>query len=445
VISAYFAAFLQAFDETILIPFEENLRLFVLKFIPYVLFFEVPVYMLVFVGALKYLHRRMTDHPIRPPVYPRVSCVVLCYAEGREVENAIITLAEQLYPGPIEIIAVVDGAVKNAETLRAVRRVAPKVAKLPRRSIRILPKWQRGGRVSSINLGVREATGEIVMVVDADTSFDNNMVERATRHFADTNVVAVAGNLRVRNWNASFVTRHQAIEYILSIYFSKIGLSEFNVLNNVSGAFGIFRRDFVQKAGFWNTGTAEDLDMTIRIKNYFGEHPGLRIVFEPEAIGHTEVPDTLRGYLDQRLRWDGDLLYVYRKHFLSFSPRLVGWPNFLALVWTGLFFQLTMPLLIVLYTFYSLFALGPLYTVVLGTLVYLFYLGVTVLLFTLFLLFFSERRRQDMRLLPFLLFYPVTSFLMRIWSAVATLNEMVNKSHLDSSMAPWWVLKKSET
>ena len=436
--------FFVVFDQVVALPLQENLKIFVLKFIPFILFFEVPVYLLIVTGALRYLYRRWSRTKERLPYYPPVSCVVLCYAEGEEVRNAIVSLAEQLYPGPVEIVAVVDGALKNEKTLRAVEASREAVERRPDRKLKIYPKWQRGGRVSSINLGVKMSEGEIVIVVDADTSFDNNMIERATRHFVDPNVVAVAGNLRVRNWSASLVTRHQAIEYILSIYFSKIGLSEFNVLNNISGAFGVFRRDFVLKIGAWNSGTAEDLDLTIRIKNYFAEHKNFRIVFEPEAIGHTEVPETWRGYLNQRLRWDGDLIYVYRKHFMSFSPRLVGWPNFLALIWTGLFFQVTMPLLIVLYLFYSLFVLGPVYTAVLSVMIYLFYLGVLGLYFLFFLLFFSERPRIDIRLVPWLAIYPVTALWMRVWSALAMLNELLTRSHLDSSMAPWWVLKKSD-
>ncbi len=439
----FLSAFLSAIHEIILLPLQENIKIFILKFIPFILFFEVPVYLLIFLGVLRYLHRRHTEIR-RLPYYPKVSCIVLCYGEGTDVRYALRSLAEQLYPGTIELIAVIDGASKNRDTLEAVQLSRPMVERRNGRFLKIFPKWQRGGRVSSINLGLKMASGEIVMVVDADTSFDNNMVERTTRHFVDENVVAVAGNLRVRNQEESFVTKHQAIEYLLSIYLSKIGLSEFNIINNVSGAFGVFRRDFVLKIGLWNSGTAEDMDMTLRIKNYFGRYSGYRIVFDPEAIGHTEVPSTLKGYLNQRIRWDGDLLYVYRKHFMSFSPKMVGWGNFLALIWTGLFFQLTIPLLIVFYTIYSLFVLGALHTLAIFTLVYGFYLAVTVGFFLFFWLFVSERRRSDAKLFPWLLLYPVTSFGMRVWSALALLNEAFTKSHLDSSMAPWWVLRKSD-
>jgi hypothetical protein len=34
-------------------------------------------------------------------------------------------------------------------------------------------------------------------------------------------------------------------------------------------------------------------------------------------------------------------------------------------------------------------------------------------------------------------------FGLRCWSAVAILNELLRRSHEDSAMAPWWVLKRA--
>ena len=44
-----------------------------------------------------------------------------------------------------------------------------------------------------------------------------------------------------------------------------------------------------------------------------------------------------------------------------------------------------------------------------------------------------------------LLAFPGFTFLTRCWSAVATLNELLTRSHLDSAMAPTWVLRSCET
>ena len=415
-----------------------------LKFFPFVVLLEAPFFVLVTAGMVRYGLRENRPDRQRER-YPRVSCLITCYSEGDDVRQTIESLAQQLYPGFIEIIAVVDGALQNHNTLVAARNSQELLRGSARRRLLVLPKWQRGGRVSSLNAGLSLATGEIVMALDGDTSFDNDMVRNATRHFDDPGVVAVAGNLRVRNAKKSLATRMQALEYLLSIAAGKTGLSEFNLVNNVSGAFGVFRTHFIRNLGGWDAGTAEDLDMTTRIKQYFGRHPGLRIVFDPHAIGHTDAPDTWRVFFRQRLRWDGDMFYIFiRKFRFNLRPRLLGWRNFLFVAVNGLLMQLVMPFMIVGYTGVMLFTLPM--GAVLGVLgfIYLAYLAALLFYFLLYIVAVSERPQQDMAYLAFLPLFPLFAFVNRVHCSFSILQEIFLKSHLDSAMAPWWVLRKTK-
>ncbi|MCE5201715.1 MAG: glycosyltransferase family 2 protein [Synergistaceae bacterium] len=417
----------------------------VFRFVPFVLFFELPLAILIIAGVFKYTFERMREGE-RRPYFPPVSCIITCYSEGLDVQRTISSLTEQIYPGKIEIFAMIDGAAKNKATYEAATGMVDYVSNFDNRKLVVIPKWQRGGRVSSLNTGLSFANGEIIMALDGDTSFDNNMIERATRHFEDPAVAAVSGCLRVRNADDSLAASLQAIEYFISIQASKTGLSTFNVVNNISGAFGIFRRRILDLVGGWDAGTAEDLDLTLRIKNYFGRYKdGFKIIFDPEAIGHTDVPRTFKGFLLQRIRWDGDLSYLYfRKHWHSFDPRLLGWPNFIMILLTGLFSQIAMPIVIFLYTVW-LFAAYPLrYALSLLLLIYMFYFAMLTIMYLIFVMCLSERPRDDMSRVCFLPIMPLFAFIARINSLVAMLWELVASGHKDSSMAPWWVTKKSK-
>ena len=417
-------------------------RVFFMLF-PLFLIFELPLMIMVMLGVLRWFARRRTRVPKISVYRPKVSCIITCYSEGMDVQTTLLSLCEQTYPGHIEMIPVVDGATVNQPTLSAVRSFSVDPQLYPRRHLRPIAKWQRGGRVSSLNAGLSLASGEIVMALDGDTSFDNNMVSSIVRHFEDPSVPAVAGSLRVRNVWASWVTAMQALEYLLSIHMSKIGLAEWNLVNNVSGAFGAFRRSFLVKIGGWNTHTAEDLDLTLRIKSYFKRHD-LRIPFEPEAIGHTDAPSTLSQFLMQRLRWDGDLFFLYiRKHNHNISPNLLGWPSFLMILLSGFFFQLVLPFLIFSYTLLALFVLPGKTLLFLFILIYALYLAITAMLFGAMLLMVSDRPAKDMILGLLVPFFPLFMLILRCWSAVAMLNEIFRRGHEESSMAPWWVLKRA--
>lgn len=426
-------------------PIASELWVVVFRFVPFIFFLELPYYLFIFSGILKYLLRKMEEIPLRPSFFPSVSCIITCYSEGKDIQITIRSLAYQIYPGEIEIIPVLDGASKNKDTYDAAYEMKAEVNALPGRTLRILPKWQRGGRVSSLNAGFAVSSGDVIMAMDGDTSFDNDMVDKSTRHFSDPDVMCVSGCLRVRNWRNSLAAALQGVEYLVSILASKTGLSEFNAVNNISGAFGIFRREILTLVGGWDSGTAEDLDFTLRVKNYFGRYKKMRIVFDPEVMGHTDAPDTFRGFFKQRLRWDGDLFYLYfLKHPQSFSPKLMGWGNLIVSTLGGLFFQIVTPVLLLFYTLFLLAFVPLSATAIILGLVYLFYLTVETFFFLVMLFFLSERPKEDRMLLPFLPLMPVFAFCTRIWSAFAILWEMTGRGHLDSSMAPWWVLKKTK-
>ncbi|TXH04604.1 MAG: glycosyltransferase family 2 protein [Nevskiaceae bacterium] len=414
----------------------------ILKFAPFVLLLELPLYLLTWIGVMHYLRRKRHEVPIDIPYYPRVTCICNAYAEGRDVQYSVSSLLEQIYPGHIELLLVLDGAVVNRDTYNAIRELVPRFTSSRARSVRFIPKPQRGGRVSATNTGLLYATGEIVMALDADTSFDNEMVANAVRPFVDPNVVGATGPLRVRNASTSLVTRLQAVEYMIAIYLGKVGLAEWNLINNLPGAFMIYRKSILDHVGGWNTGTGEDLDLTLRVKQYISRHPKLRLAFAPGAVAHTDVPDSFSAFFKQRLRWDGDLSYIYfRKHWHSFSP-LIGWKNFLSVVWYGLLFQIFLPMLQVgFFSYLLLFTPAP-FLIGVMLMVYCFYFMLTALQFALFIALLSERPRTDAAYIVVLPLMPLFMVSARVWSVVATLHEWFNKAHQDSPMGPWWVIRR---
>ena len=147
----------------------------------------------------------------------------------------------------------------------------------------------------------------------------------------------------------------------------------------------------------------------------------------------------------QRIRWDGDLYFLYlRKHKQGLSPRLLGWKNYISTVLYGVVQNILLPYLVVLYTVW-VFINYPAPVVVAGFAIqYLCYLFLTVLHFLVFLLAVSERPDKDIHYLKWLPFYPLYGFVMRIINAVAVFNEQIRRSHEESNMAPWWVLKRGK-
>ncbi|OCH31248.1 N-acetylglucosaminyltransferase [Aliivibrio fischeri] len=409
---------------------------------PIMILIEMPLFILVASGVLRW---SVNLSELEATSCPSISFIITCYGEGEAISETIDTLVEQIYPNKIEILVVVDGAKQNAETYQAALYGANKHQHKQMRTVKVIAKWQRGGRVSTLNAGLSEAKNDLVINVDGDTSFDNNMAWEMAKQFSDPNVLASGGALRVRNWDANLLTRMQSLEYMMSMQTGKTGMSNWGVLNNISGAFGAFRIEVIKRVGGWDTHTAEDLDLTMRLKQYKGRHPNSRLAFTPHSVGHTDAPDTLKILLMQRLRWDGDLLFLFlRKHKQGLSPSLLGWGNFVYTLVYGVIQNVVLPLLMALFSLYICLSYPITFVLSMLLFIYLIYITFIVLTFSIYIGLVSERPKEDIKLSIWLPLYPIYAFFMRLITAFSMVNEITRRSHEESSMAPWWVLKRGK-
>ena len=261
---------------------------------------------------------------------PDVSVVVPAYNEEKVIVRTVQSLLAQRYPG-LEIIVVDDGSPdRTADVVTAAFPNNP--------AMRVLRK-PNGGKASALNLGVREARGEIVVAVDADTVLAPGAIEALTGPLSDDRVGAVAGNAKVGN-RINLVTRWQALEYVTSQNLDRRAFSLLNCITVVPGAVGAWRRQLVLDAGGFSEQTmAEDQDLTLTLLRR-----GWRIAYADTAIAYTEAPDTLSGLSRQRFRWSFGTLQCAWKHRGALFRWRYGTLGFVALpnVWV---FQLVFPFL----------------------------------------------------------------------------------------------------
>ncbi len=174
-----------------------------------------------------------------------------------------------------------------------------------------------GGKANALNIGLKNAHGEVVVALDADTHFNADTIGRLVRWFADSGVGAVAGNAKVGN-RVNMITRWQALEYIVAQNLERRALSAIGVLTVVPGAVGAWRRSVLAELGGFPTDTlAEDQDLTIAIQTR-----GYRVRFDSTAIAWTEAPVTVKGLAKQRFRWAfGTLQCLWKYRRITFHPR----------------------------------------------------------------------------------------------------------------------------
>ncbi|MBQ1014966.1 glycosyltransferase, partial [Micromonospora sp. M51] len=133
--------------------------------------------------------RRATDWTWGPPVTAPVSVIVPAYNEKEGIAAAVRSLAGGDHPGGIEVVVVDDGSTDGtADIVDALRLPNVRVVRKP-----------NGGKPSALNTGVAFARHDLIVMVDGDTVFEPDAVRRLVQPFADPQVGAVAGNVKVGN------------------------------------------------------------------------------------------------------------------------------------------------------------------------------------------------------------------------------------------------------
>lgn len=175
--------------------------------------------------------------------------------------------------------------------------------------------------------GVSPDHYEICLMVDADTKVFPDAVSRmAACMVRDSEIMGLCGETKIANKGDSWVTMIQVFEYYISHHLQKSFESMFGGVTCLPGCFSMYRIKAPKgAAGYWVPILAnpdivehysENVVDTLHAKNLLllGEDrflttlmlktfPKRKMMFCPQAVCKTIVPDTFRVLLSQRRRW----------------------------------------------------------------------------------------------------------------------------------------------
>jgi cellulose synthase/poly-beta-1,6-N-acetylglucosamine synthase-like glycosyltransferase len=332
--------------------------------------------------ALQHYHGRLLrterDALFKSPLIPRISVLVPAHNESATILQSVKSLLTLRYPNH-EVVVVNDGSTDDTlarlvEEFRLYRSSRMPTGQLPTKPIRgiyesrdpiplVVVDKENGGKSDALNVGLNISRAPLVAAIDADTVLEPDALLHVMKPFLEDRepdrTLATGGIVRVSNGcvvehgrvvrveaPTSLLAGFQAIEYMRAFLGGRIAYSFLNSLLVISGAFGVFRRDAVMEAGGFEIRTVgEDMELVMRLHRLWrakaragrGEDARgrYRIVFVPEPVSWTEVPETLRLLSRQRNRWQRGLtesLWSHRK--MAFNPSfgavgLFGYPYFL--------------------------------------------------------------------------------------------------------------------
>ena len=412
-------------------------------------------------GSEDVLTRSLTSSAV-----PRVSILVPAYNESVSIVDSLRSLLTLQYPY-YEVVLVNDGS--SDDTLQRLvdaydlYEVPPAVMRRLRtqrvRGYYRSRTWSKllvvdkanGGKADSLNVALDAARFPFVLACDADTLIEPDALLRLARPFLfDQKIAAVGGTIRVVNSctvedgrvidarvDSRWLAGVQTVEYLRAFLFGRLG---WNLLGGnliISGAFGLFRRDYLTEIlGYATSTVTEDFELIVRLQRYLKEKSiKASVVFIPDPVAWTEVPSSVTVLGRQRERWHRGLIATLITHrSLIGNPRygatgLVAMPYFL-------FAELAAPLveafgliLTVVGTMFGL--LAPRYAVAFFVVAYLY--GTVLSLASILMeevSFHRYRRTRDtLRLVMYAFLEPFGYRQLTVWFRLKAFHRFLRGDH----------------
>ncbi|MEH7081341.1 glycosyltransferase [Neobacillus drentensis] len=295
-----------------------------------------------------------------------VSIIVPAYNEEAGIIQSVRSLLSVDYP-IFEVIVVNDGSTDQTLAKVMEHYDMKEIKKVVRRQVDTKPisriyqsailsnlfliDKENGGKADALNVGLNFSHYPYFCSLDGDSVLEQDAFLKVMKPIIDSNeeVIASGGSVRIANGcqiknghilkiglsNKPLVVM-QIIEYLRAFLMGRIGLSRHNLLLIISGAFGVFSKQWVIAAGGYKTDTVgEDMELVVRIHRLLREKKiKKKIVYVPDPVCWTEVPEDVTFLRRQRRRWHRGLLeslWTHRK--ITFNPKygsigLISFPYF---------------------------------------------------------------------------------------------------------------------
>lgn len=247
---------------------------------------------------------------------PKITVQLPVYNEVYVIRRLLRSVAALDYPRELLEIQVLDDSSDEtvqiaAEEIAALRAEGVQIHHM-RRPDRI------GYKAGALEYGMKRATGELLLIFDADFVPRPNLIRQILPYLADPKVGMVQVRWDHLNADYSLLSRIQSISLDGHFVIEHDARSKNGLFFNFNGTAGMWRKACIEDAGGWEHDTlTEDLDLSYR-----AQLKGWKFVFLRDVTCEAELPIDMRSFKSQQYRWVKGSVQVAKK----ILPRLWSSP-----------------------------------------------------------------------------------------------------------------------
>jgi cellulose synthase/poly-beta-1,6-N-acetylglucosamine synthase-like glycosyltransferase len=272
---------------------------------------------LVFVGVVGLQRDNRADFQGHAGLFlPTVTVIIAARNEERVIGRLLRRITCFTYPREKLDIIIVD----DSSTDSTGRIVDDFVQQHPYFST--IHRVEGGrGKSNCLNVAFPNASGDIIVVFDADYYPQLDLLEKLVCYFVDPQVAIAQGRVTVLNEKESIVTRLVALERTSGYVIDQVARDRLDLTPQYAGTVAAIRRTFLQATGGWDESIlAEDTDLTLEAVTM-----GWKVRYTTAAESYEEAVSTWRAYRRQRRRWAYGHTQCALKHLVPvLSTRHLG-------------------------------------------------------------------------------------------------------------------------
>jgi cellulose synthase/poly-beta-1,6-N-acetylglucosamine synthase-like glycosyltransferase len=234
------------------------------------------------------------------------------YNELHVVERLIDAVARLDYPKDRLQIQVLDDSTDETTRLAQAR-----VDYYQRQGIDItlIHRPERTGfKAGALQRGLETATGEFVVIFDADFVPNRDFLPQIIPHFQDGPRLGLI-QARWGHINADYspLTSAQALALDGHFVVEQTARQRSGLFMNFNGASGVWRKSCIEEAGGWQGDTlSEDLDLSYR-----AQLAGWEFLYLPDVVSPAEIPPQINAFKRQQFRWAKGSIQCLLKHWCT--------------------------------------------------------------------------------------------------------------------------------
>ena len=229
--------------------------------------------------------------------FPKVTVQLPIFNERYVVRRLIQAVSAFDYPASQLEIQVLDDSTDD--TSEIIQDVLNEMGETPYRIVHIQRKKRIGFKAGALEEGLKQASGELIAIFDADFCPEPNFLKQTLPFFTDTKLAFVQARWDHLNRDHSILTKCQALA-IDGHFAIEQGAREWGgYFLNFNGTAGVWRRNAIIDSGGWEHDTlTEDLDLSYR-----AQLRGWKVKYLPNVSVSAELPTSLSAFKSQQRRW----------------------------------------------------------------------------------------------------------------------------------------------